>query len=425
MSPRPPITLLGLCFCLCSTTLALDLSQERVWTDIRGRSIRATLIEIDGRNQMKMRRADGLDFEIHLRLLSKEDQALVREFKTRGDPLGRPSPFEKRGEATAQSPDPAGPEKEREALPEKLTLRDVPMVRQHGNFCVPASAAMIAGFHNVKTDQDEVAQLSSESSISNQGTNPHDMLLAMNKLGFRGEALYWEDTKEFHGSALPAIRRALVETGPVYISFKSGVFGSMGHGCVITGFNHRREEMYFHNPWGTTFEKEYEEIAEQGRGVVFIDPPMAAPVATHEWIERIRGALPAFPGSLELLHQRLKAADVDFELVWCSRTDARADKHFAKNTALREGRKILELAFERNPAVLIPYSPDGVVAKYFFVTRPPEGGARFLIREITESGWTEPELKTLGRLTREWATRVDVPRNSEDVWELPMFELRP
>lgn len=283
---------------------------------------------------------------------------------------------------------------------------------------------MIAGFHGIESNQDEIAQLSSESSISNEGTYLRDMLLAMNKLGFEGRSVYWKNEAEFMQVVLPQIRRALFEVGPIYVSFAPGVFGAMGHGCVITGYNHRREELYFNNPWGSTFEKEYGAVAVQARGIVLIDRPPSAPIASAEFIAQIQAAVPRLEGGVKELSAALSASGVEFELVWCSRRDARADKHFAKDTARREGRKILELAFERNPAVFIPYSPDGPVEQFFFVTRPPEGGASFLVRELGQNGWGDAQLQTLGRLTRNWTTQVQLPEKREPIWELPMFELR-
>ena len=97
------------------------------------------------------------------------------------------------------------------------------MVTQKGNYCVPASATMIAAFHGIETDQDQVAELSSEMSASNQGTYPSDMLLAMEKLGFDGRVLNWKDEDDFARTCLPQIRRALYETGPIYISFRANV----------------------------------------------------------------------------------------------------------------------------------------------------------------------------------------------------------
>ena len=102
-------------------------------------------------------------------------------------------------------------------LPRSHTLKNVPMVQQKGNYCVPASAAMIAGFHGIKTNQDQLAELSSEMSASNQGTYPSDMILAMQKLGFLARAVHWKDRSTFINDVLPKIRRTLYETGPIYV----------------------------------------------------------------------------------------------------------------------------------------------------------------------------------------------------------------
>ena len=73
--------------------------------------------------------------------------------------------------------------------------------------------------------------------------------------------------------------------------------------------------------------------------------------------------------------------------------------------------------------MLIPASPKGETKKYYFVTRPPKGGASFMVHEITERGWSDATLKTLGSLTREWATAFTSPDRPETIWELPMIEL--
>ena len=308
-------------------------------------------------------------------------------------------------------------------LPTKFECKRVPMVTQKGNFCVPASAAMIAGFHGIKTDQDQIAQLSSNASISNEGTYPSDMSLAMGKLGFDGRTLLWEGEAEFNTKILPTIRRALVKTGPIYISFRPGVFGSMGHGCIIVGYDDRRQEMSFHNPWGNEFNKDYNVVAMHGYGIVVFDPPRIAATASAAFVTQIQQRVPRFDGNFLTLANQLQRSEQSFELVWCSRRDARNDKHFAVDTARRDGRKILELAFRRNPAVLIPASPNGKTTKYYFVTRPPQGGASYLVREITEQGWSDAALKTLGSLTREWATIFTMTDQTEPLWELPMIEL--
>ncbi|TVP80699.1 MAG: hypothetical protein EA353_03315 [Puniceicoccaceae bacterium] len=308
-------------------------------------------------------------------------------------------------------------------LPQSFELRRVPMVRQKDNFCVPASASMIAGFHGFRIDQEEIAQLSSEMSVSNQGTYPSDMLLAMQKLGFVGRIANWKDAAQFHEDLLPQIRRALVETGPIYISFKPGTFGAMGHGCVIVGYDDRREEIHFYNPWGNEFKKDYARVAIEGSGVAFIDPPSDAPLATEEFIQHIKTTMPKFDGDFLRLSAQLRGQGQAHELIWCSRRDARGDQRFARNTARANGRRILELAFRRNPAVLIPHSDNGRTKHYYFVTRPPEGGAQFRVYTIGPHGWSRPERKTLGSLTRNWATAFEVEGQSEKIWELPMIEL--
>lgn len=354
-----------------------------------------------------MERSDGLQFTVDWNQLSTSDQAVLHQM-SKAPAVAKPK----------REPSP-------NALPDVFELKDVPMVVQKNNYCVPASASMIAGFHGLATDQDEVAELSSAMSTSHLGTYPADMLLAMEKLGFHGQSLHWHNTAEFFQNVLPRIRADLVNHGPVYISFKPGVFGDMGHGCVIVGYNDRREEMSFHNPWGHAFDKDYDEVANDGYGVVLIKAPETAPVASDVFVKKIQSALPQFNGDFLQLCSQLDRKQIAYDLVWCSRRDAREDRRFAKDTARDHGRKILELAFERNPAVLIPSSPDGKTEAYFFVTRPLEGGARFLVQSIDAHGWSPPELQTLGSLTRNWATSFALPDQKQKIWELPMIELHP
>lgn len=406
---------------LLLTVIALsanDLEQVRTWTSSDGATLRARLLSLDATEQtVRIRRDDGRVFNMKWERLCDADQALLRS-SLQPQPPAQISPAA--ASSTAEEP-----------LPKKFELRRVPMIKQKRNFCVPASAAMIAGYHDIKTDQDEVAQLSSEASISNEGTYPSDMLLAMKKLGFEGRSLLWRDADTFENTALPAIRRALVDEGPVYISFRPGVFGDMGHGCVIIGYQHDRQKLIFHNPWGNVFEKKYAEVAEQGHGVVFIQPPITAPSASHHFTENLQQRVPHFCGDMLQLSRQLQQSGQPFELIWCSRDDSSNEKRFAQQTALREGRKIIEFAIKRNPAIILPASPAGQTQCYLFVTRAPQSGTRFVVREITEDGWGTEKLETLGRLTREWATafnRSDLPAYQTDnrsatVWELPMIEL--
>lgn len=395
---------------------AEELNLLRDWTDADGRTIQARVLEIDADERtVRMARADNFRFTIPWDRLAPDDQArLLAATEDNPSPGTAAEPSAVKNVAASRVPP-----------PESFELKKVPMVEQKGNFCVPASATMIAGFHGLDTDQDEVARLSSAMSAGNQGTYPRDMLLAMEKLGFRGSIENWQRTDDFQRHILPKIRRTLLDTGPIYISFKPGVFGAMGHGCVIVGYDNRRGTLSFYNPWGDEFTEDYERVAIDGYGVVFIDPPTPAPVATKAFIAKVKAALPRFDGNFLALQTKLVHAGQANQLIWCSRQDARRDQRFARNTARDDGRKILELAFERNPAVLIPHSEGEQTEKCYFVTRPPEGGASFQVYTIDATGWSRPELKPLGRLTRNWVTQLDSGDPSVKTWDLPMIELHP
>ena len=387
------------------------LDQQRVWTSEDQRSIEAKLLDADAdKRTAKLRRKDGYTFTIEWNMLSAADQAALQKWTdARRQPVSTPT--------TSSKPP--------EELPKKFVLKKVPMIKQSYNYCVPASASMIAGFHDIETDQNELAKLSSFSSEGNQGTYPRDMLLAMEKLGFTGKSMHWQNEAVFMEDVLPKIKRALYDVGPIYISFKAGVFGEMGHGCVIVGFNDRAEELHFYNPWGNEFERDYELIAKQCSGIVIINPPDEAPSADEAFIKHIQSTLPKITGSILDIVNRLTQTNQDYELIWCNRYDERNSKRYAEHTAKNDGRKILELAFERNPAVIIPYSPDGQTEHCYLVIRPPEGGSRFYAYKLTTQGWEEPELYTLGSLTREWPTLLKLPNQSDPIWELPLIELQP
>lgn len=404
-------------FCCLLNFGSADLYEEQVWRSADGRDITATVTEIDPAAQtVKLKRSDGYTFTIEFSKFAEDDSQRLEKEAARIREKSADSPADKGSTSSTEVVE----------LPDKFECDDVPMVVQKGSYCVPASAAMIAGFHGIDTDQDQIAFLSSAGSFSNQGTVPADMVLAMQKLGFDGKALYWENEQDFQSQVLPAIRDALVKQGPIYISFRPGVFGDSGHGCVIVGYHDRREYLIFHNPWGNVFEKDYEDVAKEARGIVIIQAPEPAPIASEAFIEKIKEIVPKFEGDIFQVATNLNRKGQPHELIWCSRRDARTDQRFAEDTARDDGRKILDLAFHRNPAVFIPKNNrDGETEKILFVTRPPEGGARFLVREIDETGWSEPELTTLGSLTRGWPTRFDGQKAGEFLWELPMIELHP
>jgi hypothetical protein len=315
---------------------------------------------------------------------------------------------------------------ESKPLPKRYKLKRVPMIEQYGNYCVPASAAMIAHFHEIEIDQFEIAQLTSAGSADNHGAYPFEMLMALEKIGFTGREIFWKNIAEFHSQILPNIQKALVQKGPIYVSFKPGVFSSSGHGCVIVGYDDRKEELLFNNPWGNTFEKSYASVAHESSGLVIIDPPKTNPVASDAAIARFKSKFPSLE-KLQLdsisLKEQFEDNAINFEILWCNRYDTLHDRKFADETASKDGRLILKLAFHRNPAVLIPNSPNGITKSYYFITRPLQGGSRYLVREISAQGWSEPQLKTLGSLTREWPTRLRNDAGKPTIWQLPLFEL--
>lgn len=372
----------------------------------------ATLLDASDLQTLRFRLQNFSHATLPIERLSADDQTAIREHHQKQSTAQIPTP-----EAAKQNQATLAP------LPTKLHLKKVPIVTQFGNYCVPASAEMIASFHAIEMDQYEIAQLSSAMSAGNQGTYPRDMLRAMEKIGFKGSLLDWKNNQQFFQNVLPKIRTALNQEGPIYVSFKPGVFGTMGHGCVIVGYDDRKEELLFHNPWGHAFEKEYQTTALEGSGVVFISPPQAHPIAGEAMIQSIQDKIPSLQNELKQLLSRLKNQNIPFELIWCNRYDTLNDRKFADETAREEGRPMLKLAFRRNPAVIIPYSPKGITQSFFFVTRPPEGGARYYVREITPDGWSQPELKTLGNLTREWPTLLS-KQNGNTLWQLPLIEIQ-
>ncbi|MGC6455676.1 MAG: C39 family peptidase [Coraliomargaritaceae bacterium] len=379
----------------------------RIWTSHDGRTMEARLIDASDLESLHFELKNGTKAKISISRLSEADADLVKVAHASKNTASLDQP--------KQSPDP-------EELPRKHNLDDVPMVVQYGKFCVPASAAMIANYHDLDVDQYEIAQLSSSSSINNEGTYPRDMKLAMEKLGFEGEEIGWENSKQFADTILPRMKQELYQDRPIYISFKSGVFGPMGHGCVVVGYNERKEELYFHNPWGEKFEMEYSFVAGVARGIVTIKPVQAVRPASPEELEAFTGKIPKLEGGFNWLYSQILSHDIPSTIKWCNRYDTLSDRKFADDTARKEGRTMLKLAFRRNPAVLIPNSPKGRTQSWYLVTRPPEGGAQYSVQELRLDGWSQPELKTLGSLTREWPTLL-ASSSGESYWRLPLVEL--
>ncbi|MCH2036512.1 MAG: C39 family peptidase, partial [Puniceicoccaceae bacterium] len=395
-----------------------ETTEMRKWTSNDGRTMQAQLINADSLEALQFKLKSGQKAQIPITRLSEADATFIVMWQQSQEALSEPTEAD-----VKQSNENDAVEHAKEKLPRKFTLKRMPMVVQFGNYCVPASAAMIANFHDLDVDQYQIAQLSSAGSAGNLGTFPRDMKLAMEKIGFTGKEEFWNNSNEFQQDILPQIKNALFREGPIYISFRPGVFGSMGHGCVIVGYDDRKAELHFHNPWGNTFEKTYAAVAVQSAGLVYIQAPKKSPVATDEKIIALQQKMPRTTGNLRDLYNTLKFQSISFDLIWCNRYDTLEDRSFADDTARRDGRLMLKLAFRRNPAVILPNSPKGETKSFYLVSRPPNGGAQYKVQEITPQGWGPAKLMTLGSLTREWPTLVENKSGERVLWQLPLIEL--
>ena len=403
---------------VANISCGIEATQMREWTSNDGRTMQAKLINAENLEALQFTLKSGQKANIPITRLSEEDATFIVMWQQSQEALSEPTNADVK---QSTENDVVGDSSEK--LPRKFTLRRMPMVVQSGNYCVPASAAMIANFHDLDIDQYQIAQLSSAGSASNQGTFPRDMKLAMEKIGFTGKEEFWNSNNEFQKNILPQIKSALYSEGPIYVSFRPGVFGDMGHGCVIVGYDDRKAELHFHNPWGTTFEKSYAAVALQSAGIVYIQAPNESPVATDEKIIAFQRKMPRTTGNLKDLYNTLNFQSIAFDLIWCNRYDTLEDRSFADDTARRDGRLMLKLAFRRNPAVILPNSPKGETQSFYFVSRPPNGGAQYKVQEITPQGWGPAKLMTLGSLTREWPTLIENSSGERVLWQLPLIEL--
>ena len=403
---------------LANISYGSEATQMREWTSNDGRTMQAKLISAENLEALQFTLKSGQKAQIPITRLAEEDATFIVMWQQSQEALREPTKTD-----VKQSTENDLVNSDSEILPRKFTLKRMPMVVQFSNYCVPASAAMIANFHSLDIDQYQIAQLSSAGSAGNQGTFPRDMKLAMEKIGFTGKEEFWNSNNEFQQNILPQIKSALYSEGPIYISFRPGVFGEMGHGCVIVGYDDRKAELHFHNPWGTTFEKSYAAVAVQSAGIVYIQAPNESPVATDEKIIAFQRKMPRTTGNLKDLYNTLNFQSIAFDLIWCNRYDTLEDRSFADDTARRDGRLMLKLAFRRNPAVILPNSPKGETQSFYLVSRPPNGGAQYKVQEITPQGWGPAKLMTLGSLTREWPTLIENKNGERVLWQLPLIEL--
>ncbi|MBN2163614.1 MAG: C39 family peptidase [Pontiellaceae bacterium] len=316
---------------------------------------------------------------------------------------------------------------EADELPSNFKLRDLPEVVQEGSYCVPACGEWIAKFHGIKTDQQEIAKLSSQGSMDNSGTNPLDMARAMENFGFQFRPIINQhtagDVEGFTEKTLPLFKDALVHDGPMYISFKPGIFGANGHGCVVIGYSDTRKEMYFYNPWGQEFSEPYREVEKYTRTAIAFTPPKHLGDENVDCTLLIKSLHQAIPNSSQnfmTLQVALQIVGISFKYVECNRSDLMDDAKKTERLALRESQKFIDLAMERVPAILIPQTDDESTTSYVLIRKSPESKGKLLIQRIDACGWGDEELSSSKQLIRNWTTPITT--NGKKLWMLPMFE---
>ena len=376
---------------------------QRTWTDREGKTTQASFVKaFPDTEEVCLKRPDGKTFTFSWKRLCHDDLAMIQEWiKEKENTVVKTLDNQ-------SSPDPniletASP------LPNKWILRGVPMVVQKGGYCALACGEMIARYHKIKTDQDELASLCSEESENHQGTYSSDFSHAMKNLGFQCQYYYLgKITKEtFQKIIFPEIRNFLFRKGPIYVGFKEGVFGNSGHACVLIGYDQRREKMFFHNPWGNKFEKTYQEIIEEIDALIFAFPRSKSEIDIALVETTLREALPRLPISFDSVIPDLSARSFSVELLLGNRRDAKSDNRHAQITARDEGRKFIEQGMRGASSLLIPQSTEGEMRSLLWIF---EMKTRSCYRgySITPLGWEkEPREYTLTQITRQWVTKMN------------------
>ncbi len=406
------IPLLAFTLLACTPFGALG-EDYRTWTDVEGREMSASLEYHDReRGMIEVRHRNGRLYTIPVERLSERDQKWLKT-QDAGEIATDEHSQNAVGESTLAQ---AG------ELPDRHRVRNVRMVVQKGAYCVPASAEMIARHHGIRADQDLIARLSSEGSVNHQGTNPMDMAAAMNNFGLEPYLVWWTTAESFREEALPKIKQQLIENGPMYVSFAPGVFGDMGHGCVLVGFEDRTEKLYLYNPWGNEFDKSYDTFAKEGRGAVGFRPSGRDGRRDPELGEKVRGLFAKAPGSLREAIETIERAGLRTELRFGVRKDARNNHRFAERTGRDEGRNFIYYAFNRAPVVLITQQEgDDSPLEFALLELSESNRNHYQFWRLDKDGWRDPEVGAATRPARHWASRIEY--KGEERWDLPLIDI--
>ena len=147
-----------LIFALFITTISYgsETTEMRKWTSNDGRTMQAQLINADSLEALQFKLKSGQKAQIPITRLSEADATFIVMWQQSQEALSEPTEADLK-----QSNENDAVEHAKEKLPRKFILKRMPMGVQFGNYCVPASAAMIANFHDLDIDQYQIAQLSS------------------------------------------------------------------------------------------------------------------------------------------------------------------------------------------------------------------------------------------------------------------------
>ncbi len=400
----------AVCLSLISplTGLVADEGDDfREWTNRDGARIEARMVSVDpGVGSVLLEMRNGREYRVRLDSLSDEDQAWIQTNL----------------EARASVSDAAERNEEPGEPPPRFQVRGIREVVQKGAYCVPASAEIIARFHGISANQDTIAKLSSEDSFNHRGTQVRDMAQAMRNFGMEPQSVSWSGPEDFQSRALDPLRRLLVDYGPVYVSFKPGVFGPDGHGCVLLGFDHPRERLRFYNPWGQRFDLSYEDFANQARGAVGFRPSGRDGLRDADLATQVRELFDKAPADLRELLTTLDRNGFKTDLRFGLRRDAEGDRRLAERTGRDEGREFIYYAFNRVPVIFITRQESSSQPMEFVLVELSENNRNLYRWQVLNAdGWSDPETSAATRLTRHWASEINFP--GVRGWNLPLIDV--
>ena len=311
--------------------------------------------------------------------------------------------------------------------PKRLGLDRVPIIKQEGRYCVPASAAMIANYHGLPINQHQLAHMSSTRSRNHQGTYAGDMANAMESLGFMAETKRWappetkEDYTRFEDEVMTFVRAALNENGPLYVSFKPGVFGDSGHGCVIVEYTDASQgTIGLNNPWGRRDRMSYRDFSQNAREVIRFHKLAPATSDGKALETSVVAALHRMPADLTDAMNLLRSAGLKPVLRLHGRHDRRDDAFEMQRWALAQGQRIVSSSLVHHAVLLVPRCHEDRIVGWFLLRREGDN-PNPMVRLRNVQAWQEATRAPLSAIYKSWASPVNTLYQS--AWDIPLIEL--